>query len=151
MFPTELSSPPRESSTPSASATASIPSAIIEDTFNESASMSNYAKNLVFKLFAVQELIGSNCAGAKGKKSLEKDYRILSKMLYLKNIVLTTKRNHGECAGEQLILRSGISSQEYNIFIIDITRTSYFYYIYCYKLYIAFNWRITLPKAEWGF
>lgn len=49
---------------------------MFEETFKESSSMYNYAKNLVFKLFARHELDGSNCAGVKGKRSLEKDKRM---------------------------------------------------------------------------
>ena len=50
--------------------------ALFEETYKESSSMVNYAKNLVFKLFASHELKGSNCSGMKGKKSLEKDQRM---------------------------------------------------------------------------
>ena len=38
--------------------------------------MGNYAKNLTFNLFSRHELVGTNCAGVKGKKSLEKDNRM---------------------------------------------------------------------------
>ena len=50
--------------------------ALFEETYKESSSMANYAKNLVFKIFAKHELQGSNCSGMKGKKSLEKDKRM---------------------------------------------------------------------------
>ena len=36
----------------------------------------HYAKNLVFKLFEKDELVGSNCIGAKGKLSLEADQQM---------------------------------------------------------------------------
>ncbi len=61
-----------------------IRTAIFEETYKESSSMSNFAKNLVFKLFNSQELQGSNCSGMKGKKSLEKDHR----MSLIKEVVL---------------------------------------------------------------
>ena len=49
---------------------------MLEDTFKESSSMGNYAKNLTFSLFQRHELLGTNCAGVRGKKSLEKDNRM---------------------------------------------------------------------------
>lgn len=49
---------------------------IFEDTFKESSSLGNYAKNLVFKFFEKDELRGSNCVGAKGKRALEADQRM---------------------------------------------------------------------------
>ncbi len=51
-------------------------SAIYEDTYKESTSIENYAKKLVFKLFEKDELMGSNCAGVKGKRPLEEDHRM---------------------------------------------------------------------------
>lgn len=45
--------------------------------------MGNFAKNLVFKFFQKDELHGSNCTGAKGKKSLESD----PKMEHVKDAV----------------------------------------------------------------
>ena len=47
--------------------------AVFDETYKESSSMTNYAKNLVFKLFSPAELQGSNCSGLKGKRALEKD------------------------------------------------------------------------------
>ena len=67
-MPSRQTTPPLQLNSPT--------SAIYEDTYKESASMGNYAKNLVFKLFEKDELVGSNCIGAKGKRSLETDQRM---------------------------------------------------------------------------
>ena len=50
--------------------------AVFDKTFKESSSMTNYAKNLVFKLFSPAELQGSNCSGLKGKRPWKKDNRM---------------------------------------------------------------------------
>jgi hypothetical protein len=79
--------------------------AIFEETYKESSSMSNFAKNLVFKLFNSQELQGSNCSGMKGKKSLEKDHRMsLIKEAVFKKYPVEDKKSHGRCVEKLSIL-----------------------------------------------
>ena len=73
--------------------------AVFEDTFKESASMGNYAKNLVFKIFNRDELYGSNCAGVKGKRSLESDQRMqmVKDAVFKKYFVDDKKRSWAMC------------------------------------------------------
>ena len=74
-------------------------SAIYEETYKESASMGNYAKNLVFKLFEKDELVGSNCIGAKGKRSLETDQRmqLVKDAVFRKYYVDDKKKSWAAC------------------------------------------------------
>ena len=53
-----------------------IPAGVFEEMFSKSASVSNYAKNLVFATFTKDDLLSSNCSGALGKKALERDPRM---------------------------------------------------------------------------
>ena len=84
---------------PSACPPTNIRPALFEETYKESSSMANYAKNLVFKLFAKHELQGSNCSGMKGKKSLEKDQRmnLIKEATFKKYAVEDQKRSWSLC------------------------------------------------------
>lgn len=77
----------------------SFRSAVFEETFKESSSMCNYAKNLTFKLFVRHELNGSNCAGVKGKRSLEKDQRMetIKDAIFRKYSVEDKKKSWASC------------------------------------------------------
>lgn len=101
-------SPPSRSSLPESelqelqpicSSSPAIPSAIFEETFKESSSVCNYAKNLVFKVFARHELDGSNCAGVKGKRSLEKEQRmdVIKDATFKKYCVEDKKKSWASC------------------------------------------------------
>ena len=61
--------------------------------------MGNYAKNLVFKLFEKDELVGSNCIGAKGKRSLETDQRmqLVKEAVFRKYYVDDKKKSWAAC------------------------------------------------------
>ena len=62
---------------PPAATPPTIPASLFEEMFTKSASVSNYAKNLVFATFPKHDLLSSNCSGALGKKSLEDDPRMV--------------------------------------------------------------------------
>ena len=61
--------------------------------------MGNYAKNLVFKLFEKDELVGSNCIAAKGKRSLETDkqMQLVKDAVFRKYYVDDKKKSSAAC------------------------------------------------------
>ena len=72
---------------------------LFDDTFKESSSLGNYAKNLVFKLFQKDELHGSNCVGAKGKKAIKAGQRmdLVKDAVFRKYFVDDKKKSWAVC------------------------------------------------------